>query len=195
MMKIIHALTAPKFFIPLHGEQRMLQLHSELAQSLGLNPKNVAIAENGSVIELTHRSIRVNGSVPAGQVLVDGYGVGDVGAVVLRDRKHLAEDGMVVVNINLAAQGGGLLAPPDIITRGFIYVKESGDLMQELQDVVTDTVNKYRQNTKRGRRGGNNSNNSANDGSLSSAVKSAVSSYLYKATRRNPMILPIVNEL
>ena len=110
-MKIIHALTAPKFFIPLHGEQRMLQLHSELAQSMGMSPKNVAIAENGSVIELTHRSIRVGGSVPAGQVLVDGYGVGRCGAVVLRDRKHLAEDGMVVVNINLSAQDGSLLAP------------------------------------------------------------------------------------
>ena len=134
-LKIIHALTAPKFFIPLHGEQRMLQIHSELAQSMGMPAKNVAIAENGSVIELTHRSIRVSGSVPAGQVLVDGYGVGDVGAVVLRDRKHLAEDGMVVVNINLSAQDGGLLAPPDIITRGFIDVKESGERMQELQEL------------------------------------------------------------
>ena len=172
----------------------MLQLHSELAQSLGMSPKNIAIAENGSVIELTHRSIRINGSVPAGQVLVDGYGVGDVGAVVLRDRKHLAEDGMVVVNINLSSENGALLAPPDIITRGFIYVKESGDLMQELQDVVTDTITKFRQPPKRGRRGSNNNNNN-NDTSLSGAVKSAVSSYLYKATRRNPMILPIVNEL
>ena len=151
-----------------------------------MSPKNVAIAENGSVIELTHKSIRINGSVPAGQVLVDGYGVGDVGAVVLRDRKHLAEDGMVVVNINLSAEDGSLLAPPDIITRGFIYVKESGDLMQELQDVVTDTVNK----SHRGKRSRGN-----NEGSLSGTVKSAVSSYLFKATRRNPMILPIVNEL
>ena len=182
----IYALTAPKFFIPLHGEQRMLQIHSELAQSMGMPAKNVAIAENGSVIELTHRSIRVSGSVPAGQVLVDGYGVGDVGAVVLRDRKHLAEDGMVVVNINLSAQDGGLLAPPDIITRGFIYVKESGDLMQELQDVVADTVSKARRG-RRGRGGG--------DGDLRGTVKSAVSSYLYKTTRRSPMVLPIVNEL
>ena len=164
----------------------MLQLHSELAQSLGMDARNVAIAENGSVIELTHRSIRINGSVPAGQVLVDGYGVGDVGAVVLRDRKHLAEDGMVVVNINLSAQDGALLAPPDIITRGFIYVKESGDLMQELQDVVTDAISKSR----RGKRG-----RSDNGGDLRSTVKSTVSSYLYKTTRRNPMVLPIVNEL
>ena len=186
-LKIIHALTAPKFFIPLHGEQRMLQLHSELAQSMGMSPKNVAIAENGSVIELTHRSIRVGGSVPAGQVLVDGYGVGDVGAVVLRDRKHLAEDGMVVVNINLSAQDGSLLAPPDIITRGFIYVKESGDLMKELQDVATEAVSKCR----RGRRG--RGNGSGED--LRGTVKSAVSNYLYKSTRRNPMIRPIVNEL
>lgn len=184
-LKIIHALTAPKFFIPLHGEQRMLQLHSELAQSMGMSPKNVAIAENGSVIELTHRSIRVGGSVPAGQVLVDGYGVGDVGAVVLRDRKHLAEDGMVVVNINLSAQDGSLLAPPDIITRGFIYVKESGDLLKELQDVASEAVGKCR----RGRRGRGNGED------LRSTVKSAVSNYLYKSTRRNPMILPIVNEL
>ena len=194
-LKIIHALTAPKFFIPLHGEQRMLQLHSELAQSLGLNPKNVAIAENGSVIELTHRSIRVERQRARRPGAGGRLRRGRCGRRGAAGSQAPAEDGMVVVNINLAAQGGGLLAPPDIITRGFIYVKESGDLMQELQDVVTDTVNKYRQNTKRGRRGGNNSNNSANDGSLSSAVKSAVSSYLYKATRRNPMILPIVNEL
>ena len=120
-------------------------------------------------------------------MLVDGYGVGDVGAVVLRDRKHLAEDGMVVVNINLSAQDGSLLAPPAIITRGFIYVKESGDLMKELQDVATEAVSKCR----RGRRG--RGNGSGED--LRGTVKSAVSNYLYKSTRRNPMILPIVNEL
>ena len=187
-LKIIHALTAPKFFIPLHGEQRMLQLHSELAQSLGMEPKNIAIADNGSVIELTHKSIRINNSVPAGQVLVDGYGVGDVGAVVLRDRKHLAEDGMVVVNINLSAEDGSLLVPPDIITRGFIYVKESGDLMQELQDVVTSTIASTTRRSKRGR-------NNSGDNDLRGSIKSAVSSYLYKTTRRNPMVLPIVNEL
>ena len=111
--------------------------------------------------------------------------MGDVGAVVLRDRKHLAEDGMVVVNINLSAQDGSLLAPPDIITRGFIYVKESGDLLKELQDVASEAVGKCR----RGRRGRGNGED------LRSTVKSAVSNYLYKSTRRNPMILPIVNEL
>ena len=190
-LKIIHALTQPRFFIPLHGEQRMLQLHSELAQSLGLAARNVAIAENGSVIEITARSIKINGSVPAGQVLVDGYGVGDVGAVVLRDRKHLAEDGMVVVNLCLSSADGSLLTPPDIITRGFIYVKESEELMQELQNLVSDTVAKSRRGgSKRGR-----NNNGGNGDDLRSTVKSVVSSYLYKTTRRNPMVLPIINEL
>ena len=133
-LKIIHALTKPRFFVPLHGEQRMLQIHCQLAQQMGMDRNHIAIADNGGVIEITGKSMKLSAnSVPAGEVYVDGSGVGDVGAVVMRDRKRLAEDGMVVVVLPIATQDGALLSPPEIITRGFIYVKESGDLMKELQ--------------------------------------------------------------
>ena len=124
-LKIVHALTKPKFFIPVHGEQRHLQIHAKLARQMGMNPKNIMVSDIGQVIELTSRSCKVNGTVPAGKVLVDGTGVGDVGSVVLRDRKHLAQDGMLVVCVNLSSQDGSILSGPDIISRGFVYVKES----------------------------------------------------------------------
>ena len=130
-LKIIHALTKPRFFIPLHGEQRMLQIHSQLAQDMGMDRNHIAIADNGSVIEITAKTIKLGGTVPSGEVYVDGSGVGDVGAVVMRDRKRLAEDGMVVVVLPISAHDGNLLSEPEIITRGFIYVKESGDLMKD----------------------------------------------------------------
>ena len=181
-LKIIHALTKPRFFIPLHGEQRMLQIHSQLAQDMGMARNNIAIADNGSVIEITAKTIKVGGSVPAGEVYVDGSGVGDVGAVVMRDRKRLAEDGMVVVVLPISAHDGNLLSEPEIITRGFIYVKESGDLMKELQSVARDAAE-------------NASHRRRDDGELKGAVKSAVSSYLFKTTKRSPMIIPVVTRL
>ena len=182
-LKIIHALTKPRFFIPLHGEQRMLQIHSQLAQDMGMERNHIAIADNGTVIELTAKTLKLNGSVPAGEVYVDGSGVGDVGAVVMRDRKRLAEDGMVVVVLPISAHNGDLLTPPEIVTRGFIYVKESGDLMKELQTVALDAADAV--SRKRGR----------DDGELKGAVKSAVSSYLFKNTKRSPMVIPVVTRL
>ena len=180
-LKIIHALTKPRFFIPLHGEQRMLQIHSQLAQDMGMDRNHIAIADNGSVIEITAKTLKVNGSVPSGEVYVDGSGVGDVGAVVMRDRKRLAEDGMVVVVLPISSHDGNLLSEPEIITRGFIYVKESGDLMKELQGVARDAA----ENVRRRR----------DDGELKGTVKSAVSSYLFKTTKRNPMVIPVVTRL
>ena len=182
-LKIIHALTKPRFFVPLHGEQRMLQIHCQLAQEMGLDRSHVAIADIGSVIEITGKSMKLNGSVPAGEVFVDGSGVGDVGAVVMRDRKRLAEEGMLVVVLPLSSHDGGLLAPPDIVTRGFIYVKENGDLMKELQDVAAAAVDAL----PRKRR--------FDEGEVRGAVKSAVSSYLFKTTRRSPMVIPVVTRL
>ena len=182
-LKIIHALTKPRFFIPLHGEQRMLQIHSQLAQDMGMERNHIAIADNGSVIEITAKTIKVNGTVPSGEVYVDGSGVGDVGAVVMRDRKRLAEDGMVVVVLPISAHDGNLLSEPEIITRGFIYVKESGDLMKELQGVARDAA----ENVSRKR--------SRDDGELRGSVKSAVSSYLFKTTKRSPMVIPVVTRL
>ena len=182
-LKIIHALTKPRFFIPLHGEQRMLQIHSQLAQDMGMDRNHIAIADNGSVIEITAKTIKLGGTVPSGEVYVDGSGVGDVGAVVMRDRKRLAEDGMVVVVLPISAHDGNLLSEPEIMTRGFIYVKESGDLMKELQSVARDAAENV--SRKRGR----------DDGELKGSVKSAVSSYLFKTTKRNPMVIPVVTRL
>ena len=182
-LKIIHGLVKPSFFIPVHGEQRHLQIHSKLAQSMGMSAKNVFIGDIGTVFEFTPKTCKVNGTVTAGKVFVDGTGVGDVGSVVLRDRKHLAQDGMIVVCVNLSSQDGSILTGPDIITRGFIYVKESEDLMEELKEVATEAVERC------GRK------RSRDWATIKSAIKSDLSGYLYKHTKRNPMILPVIMEI
>ena len=184
-LKIIHALTKPKFFIPLHGEQRHLRRHIQLALSMGMDRRNIVLPDIGNVIELTTKTIKIADTpAPAGAVLVDGSGVGDVGAVVLRDRKILAEDGMVVVIINV--QNGQLISEPEIITRGFIYVKESEELMHELRDVAYSAAQSVI---------GKGGKNSRDMGELRGAVKSAVSNYLFKHTKRSPMVIPVVNKL
>ena len=182
-LKIIHGLIRPKFFLPLHGEQRHLQLHSKLAQQMGMSPRNIHIGEIGTCFELTGKTCKVSGAVPAGKVFVDGTGVGDVGAVVLRDRKHLAEDGMIVVCINLSSEDGSLLTGPDIITRGFIYVKESEDLMEELKEVAMEALERCQRKHIR------------DWSTIKSAIKNDLSGYLYKTTKRNPMILPVIMEI
>ena len=182
-LKIIHALTKPKFFIPLHGEQRMLQIHKRVAESMGMHPNNIVVAENGSVIELTTKHIKCETSVPSGEVFVDGSGVGEVGAVVLNDRKLLAEDGMVVIVLPMSSHDHQLLCPPEIVTRGFVYVKESEELLDSLSRIATDTVDGMSAKKRR------------DDGDVCRAVRSAVSSYLYKTTKRSPMIIPMVTKL
>ena len=182
-LKIIHALTKPKFFIPIHGEQRHLQIHGKLAVSMGLPAKNVRIGEIGTVFELTTKSCKATGTVPAGKVFVDGAGVGDVGSVVLRDRKHLAQDGMIVVCINISAQDGGLISGPDIISKGFVYVKESEDLMEDMREVVLEAVERCSRKHIR------------DWSTIKSAIKNDLSGYLFKTTKRNPMILPVVMEV
>ena len=182
-LKIMHALTKPKFFIPVHGEQRHLQLHARLAIQMGMAPKNVLIGDIGTVFELSGRSCKINGTVPAGKVLVDGTGVGDVGSVVLRDRKHLAQDGMIVVCVNLSSQDGSVISGPDIITRGFIYVMESEQLMDDLKTVAMEAIERC--GKKRSR----------DWSTIKSAIKNDLSGYLYKTTKRNPMILPVIMEI
>ena len=182
-LKIIHGLVKPKFFLPAHGEQRMLQIHSKLAQSMGMNPRNIHIMEIGKVYEFTGKTCKENGTVPSGKVFVDGSGVGDVGSVVLRDRKHLAEDGMIVVVVNLSAEDGAVLTGPDIITRGFIYVKESEQLMENLQEVAWEAIERCQRKKVR------------DWSSIKSAIKNDLSGYLYKTTKRNPMILPVITEI
>ena len=182
-LKIIHALCKPKFFIPVHGEQRHLQLHARLAQQMGILPRNTFIGEVGSVFELSTRTCKLTGTVPAGKVFVDGTSVGDVGAVVLRDRKHLAQDGMIVVCVTMSSQDGNILSGPDIITRGFIYVKESEELMDELRAVAMEAIERCGRKRVR-------------DWTvIKSAIKNDLSGYLYKRTKRNPMILPVVTEI
>ncbi len=182
-LKIIHALVKPKFFIPVHGEQRHLKVHARLAREMGMDANNIIISDVGKVIELTASSAKLNGTVPSGQVFVDGYGVGDVGSVVLRDRKHLAQDGMIVVVVSLSSEDGSLVSGPDIITRGFVYVKESEGLMEELRNVVLDALS------------GCEAQSRSDWAAIKSTVKSSLSGYLYKKTKRNPMILPVIMEV
>lgn len=182
-LKLVHALVKPKFFIPLHGEQRMLQVHSKLAQQMGMNAKHIIIADIGDVISMTAKSWKLIDTVPSGKILVDGTGVGDVGNVVLRDRKHLAQDGMIVVCVNLSAEDGSVISGPDIITRGFVYVKESEDLMDALKYLTVDTLDYCRQ---RGIK---------DYTTIKAAIKNDLSAFLFKNTKRNPMILPVITEL
>ena len=182
-LKIMHALVHPKFFIPVHGEQRHLKTHAKLARQMGMDPRNIIISDIGKVIELTKDSARINGTVPSGKVLVDGYGVGDVGSVVLRDRKHLAQDGMIVIVVSMSGEDGSLVSGPDIITRGFVYVKESEGLMDELKEVaetsLADCVERH----------------ITDWATIKSTLKGDMSTYLYKKTKRNPMILPVIMEV
>jgi len=182
-LKIIHALVKPKFFIPVHGEQRMMQIHAKLARDMGMPAQNVIISDLGRVIELTADSARLNGTVTAGQVFVDGYGVGDVGSVVLRDRKHLAQDGMIVVVLSMSGEDGALVSGPDIITRGFVYVKESEGLMEELRQVALEALQSV------------DTRYQTDWSAIKGAIKGDLSNYLYKKTKRSPMILPVIMEV
>ena len=180
-LKILHALVRPRFFIPVHGEQKMLRRHVNLALEMGMERNHIVLPEIGNVIEITARTIKVNGSVPSGELMVDGSGVGDVGAVVLRDRKILAEDGMVVVILNISSHNNQLISAPEIITRGFIYVKENEEMLKELSQVAMSAVGTIKSHKDLGE--------------ARSAVKSAVSNYLFKHTRRSPMIIPVINRI
>ena len=183
-LKIIHALVRPKYFIPIHGEQRHLQKHAQLAQAMGMSPKRTIVTDIGSVIECTSRTCKLTGAtVPAGRVFVDGSGVGDVGSVVLRDRKHLAQDGMIVVCVNLSSEDGSLLSGPDIITRGFVLVKENEDLIEAMRMICMDSLNYCQQK------------HISDWATIKSAIKNDLAAFLYKNTKRNPMILPVIMEI
>ncbi|MBE6928553.1 MAG: ribonuclease J [Ruminococcaceae bacterium] len=182
-LKIIHALTKPRFFIPVHGEQRHLRKHSDLAQLMGMSPKNIVIAEVGKTIECTSKTCKLGTSVPAGKILVDGMGVGDVGSVVLRDRKHLAQDGMIVVCVNLSSEDGSVLSGPDIISRGFVYMKDNEDLMEAMRMVVNRALELCQ------------NRNISDWATIKSTIKGELGQFLYKNTKRNPMILPIIMEI
>ena len=181
--KMILALTKPKYFIPVHGEYRMLVKHAEIGKMMGVQPKNVVIGENGKVIEITKKAITCENTVPSGAVLVDGSGVGEVGSVVMRDRHRLAEDGMVVVVMPFSSQDHVLIADPEIVTRGFIYVKEAEEMMDELKRVTLESVAACE------------AQHITDWTTIKSKVKNNLSGYLYKTTRRSPMILPVITEI
>lgn len=181
-LKLMQALVKPKFFIPVHGEYRHLKKHGELAMELGLPEKNLVICENGDVIELTRNYIKKNGSVTSGQVFVDGLGVGDVGNIVLRDRKHLSQDGILTVVVTIEKQTGKVVSGPDIISRGFVYVRESEGLMDEAREIVRSVLKncEERQIT--------------DWATLKSKMRDELREFLYEKTKRKPMILPIIME-
>ena len=182
-LKLMQALVKPKFFIPVHGEYRHLKKHGELAMSVGLPENNLIIADIGDVIEVTRNSIKKNGSVAAGQVFVDGLGVGDVGNIVLRDRKHLSQDGILTVVVTLSKETKTIVAGPDIISRGFVYVRESEGLMDGARDIVRDILSECEEKKI------------TDWATLKSKVRDELRYYLYEKTKRKPMILPIIMEI
>ncbi len=181
-LKLIHSLVKPRFFIPVHGEERHLVTHAKLAETMGMDRNNIKIGSIGTVFELTRNSMEITGTVPAGNILVDGLGVGDVGSVVLRDRRHLAEDGLIIVIVTISKQENKVIAGPDIVSRGFVYVKESGDLMEEAKRVVETTLKSYE-----GRR-------SFDWSTLKNNIRDDLKRFVYGQMKRNPMILPVIVE-
>jgi beta-CASP RNase J family ribonuclease len=182
-IKLIHALVKPKFFTPVHGEYRHLRQHSILAQKLGTAAENINILETGQVLEISKNSVKVAGRVPSGSVMVDGLGVGDVGNIVLRDRKHLAEDGILTVVATIEKESSSVIAGPDIITRGFVYVKESEKLISEAREIVRQELEKCMDN------------NIGEWVVIKSSIKNALGKFLYEKTKRRPLILPIIMEI
>ena len=182
-LKIMHNLVRPKFFMPVHGEYRHLVKHARLAESLGMDRKNIVIAENGAVVELTRDKICTNGKIVAGNVLIDGLGVGDVGNIVLRDRRQLSQDGIMIVVVGVDGATNQIVSGPDIVSRGFVYVREAEDLMGEARDKVQVALDMCEEN--------NNTEWSA----LKTAIRDSLGRFLFEKTRRRPMIIPIIMEV
>lgn len=178
-LKLMHALVRPKYFIPVHGEYRMLWQHAVLAESMGMDSHNIVIPEIGQVIEMTENTLALGEVVPNGGVLVDGLGVGDVGNVVLRDRKHLSQDGLIIVAMAINRDENKLISGPDLISRGFIYVRENEDIMESTRDVVRDIL-------------AHNSIAGENWPELKNRIKEELHRYIFEKIKRNPMILPII---
>ena len=182
-LKMMQALTKPKYFIPVHGEQKHLRKHAGLALMMGMPRENIFIGDVGNVLELSEDHIKQLPDVPAGEVMVDGLGVGDVGSIVLRDRKHLSEDGLIVAVCSIDQRSGKVVSGPDIVSRGFVYVRESEALMDEARDLVYNTLEECARHHVRDWSG------------MKQSIKDELSRFLYQKTRRNPMILPIIMEV
>jgi ribonuclease J len=182
-LKMLMALTKPKFFLPVHGEYKHLKKHAELARSMGIDTKNILIGSIGKIIETDGKTMKFGGNVQSGHVLVDGLGVGDVGSIVLRDRKHLAQDGLIIVVAAIELETGQLLAGPDIVSRGFVYVRESEDMIGRVRDIARNSIMKCMDG------------NTREWGIIKQHVKDDVGNYIWQVTKRNPMILPIIQEV
>ena len=182
-LKIIYRLVNPKFFMPVHGEFKHLRRHAQIINSLGLPKQDIFLLEIGRTLELTKDRAQITNYVPAGRVLVDGLGVGDVGNIVLRDRKHLSQDGLIVIVITIEGESGNIIAGPDIISRGFVYVRESEELMDEIKDITQKALDKC-QNKKK-----------SDWATKKSLIRDELREYLYERTKRRPMILPIIMEI
>lgn len=179
-LKLMHQLVKPKYFMPVHGEYRHLKQHANLAQSLGMAQENTLIMEIGQVLEINSSQARINGSVPSGKVLVDGLGIGDVGNIVLRDRKHLSEDGLIIVVVTVQKETGNVITGPDVISRGFVYVREAEAFMDEVKQLAKDALQKCQ---------------GKNWSVMKSTIKDTLRDYLYQKTKRKPMILPIIMDI
>ena len=182
-IKLMHTLVRPKYFIPVHGEYRMLWQHAELAETLGMERHNIVLPSAGQVIEMSRDSLSIAGTVPVGEVLVDGLGIGDVGNVVLRDRKHLSQDGLIIVAMAFDRTNGVLVSGPDVISRGFVYVRENEDIIESTREVVRSIIASY------GRIEG------SDWPSIKNRIKDELHRFIYEKMKRNPMILPIIVDL
>jgi len=182
-LKLMLALVKPKFFIPVHGEHRHLVLHQNLAEQVGIPKSRSFVLSNGSVLELDSERAKISGTVPAGKILVDGLGVGDVGNIVLRDRKHLSQDGLIIVVVTISHDTRQMVSRPDVISRGFVYVREAENLIEGVKYAAEESVLECleRRNIEWS--------------AMKSALKSSVARYIYDQTKRNPMILPIIEEI
>ena len=181
--KLMISLVRPQYFIPVHGEYRQLIAHSETAKKVGVNPKNIFMLTNGRILELNENMGRLTGTVPFGRILVDGLGVGDVGNIVLRDRQHLSQDGLIIIVLTMNGASGEVVAGPDVISRGFVYVRESENLMEDIKRVVKDEMQKCQDM------------HITDWTTIKSALKENLRDYVYQKTKRNPMILPIIMEV
>lgn len=179
-LKLMHRLVKPKYFLPVHGEYRHLKQHANLAQSLGMKRETIIIMEIGQVLEINADSAGINGSVPSGKVLVDGLGIGDVGNVVLRDRKHLSEDGLIIVVLTIQKETGNVITGPDVISRGFVYVRESEAFMSEVKNVCKEAVMKHEGRSWY---------------LIKNTIRDTLRDYIYQRTKRRPMILPVIMEI
>ena len=182
-LKMIMGIVKPKYFIPVHGELKHLRKHAGLALSMGIPKENILIADNGRVAEISKKALRCMSTVPAGRVFVDGYGVGDVGSVVLRDRKHLAQDGLVIVAVCIDRESGMIVSGPDVVTRGFVYVKESEELINAAREVAVEAIEAQTD-------GGYFDWNS-----IKASLRDEISHLMYERTKRSPMILPVIMEV